>query len=229
MGCTCHTLPRYGFRVADVFEVLSVAPCTPVGFLWRRMTMPSATTPDPHDSTTSSERSERGVSLGVNGMCSNTVEPATDPVRLDFSFVFPPDPVWVRTAREAVRTALGTARGPDGELVGTALLLTSEAVTNAVLACRISGCAAPVTLYAHWSSTDWLRVLVCDDAPGFPVARQAESAGWEEHGRGLLLIRKCAADWGVCRHRPGPGKAVWFELGEPRSPRPQRSGQVTAA
>ncbi|MEV5773595.1 hypothetical protein AB0L49_20425 [Streptomyces antimycoticus] len=63
----------------------------------------------------------------------------------------PPDPGWVRTAREAVRTALRTANRTD--LTDTALLLTSEAVTNAVNACRTSGCSAPVTLYAEWGRT----------------------------------------------------------------------------
>ncbi|MFI1329763.1 ATP-binding protein [Streptomyces sp. NPDC020845] len=86
--------------------------------------------------------------------------------RADFSLVFPPDPTWVRTAREAVRTALRTANRPD--LTDTALLLTSEAVTNAVTACLHSGCAAPVTLYAEWAALGTLRVLVSDDAPGMP-------------------------------------------------------------
>ncbi|MEV8061054.1 ATP-binding protein [Streptomyces antimycoticus] len=86
--------------------------------------------------------------------------------RADFSLVFPPDPGWVRTAREDVRTALRTANRTD--LTDTALLLTSEAVTNAVNACRTSGCSAPVTLYAEWGPYGTLRVLVSDDAPGIP-------------------------------------------------------------
>lgn len=33
---------------------------------------------------------------------------------------------------------------------------------------------------------------------------------WQEHGRGLLLIRSLSSD---CGHRPTPhGKAVWFTL-----------------
>ncbi|MDP9610525.1 MULTISPECIES: ATP-binding protein [Streptomyces] len=86
--------------------------------------------------------------------------------RADFSLVFPPDPGWVRTAREAIRTALRTANRTD--LTDTALLLTSEAVTNAVNACRRSGCSAPVTLYAEWGPHGTLRVLVSDDAPASP-------------------------------------------------------------
>ncbi|MGR3933245.1 ATP-binding protein [Streptomyces sp. BRA346] len=131
--------------------------------------------------------------------------------RADFSLVFPPDPGWVRTAREAVRTALRTANRTD--LTDTALLLTSEAVTNAVNACRNSGCSAPVTLYAEWGAYGTLRVLVSDDAPGLPAQRTlAGNATDAENGRGLLIIGSSATDWGVCHHGPGPGKAVWFQV-----------------
>lgn len=127
----------------------------------------------------------------------------------DFSLVFPPDPAWVRSAREAVRTLLVTARRPD--LTDTALLLTSEAVTNAVNACQRGGCSTPLTLFAEWTDPiGALRVLVRDEAPGLPVLRT--SGDGEESGRGIGLIEACAAGWGVCHHGPGPGKAIWFEL-----------------
>ncbi|MFI9721239.1 ATP-binding protein [Streptomyces sp. NPDC052396] len=129
--------------------------------------------------------------------------------RPDFSLVFPPAPRWVRTAREAVRTALTAAHRE--ELADTALLLTSEAVTNAINACRTSGCSAPVTLHADWAPGGELQVLVHDDAPGAPrMGRPYPERG--ESGRGLLLISACATDWGVCQHGPGPGEAVWFRL-----------------
>lgn len=127
----------------------------------------------------------------------------------DFSLVFPPHPGWVRTAREAVRTSLRTARRDD--LADTALLLTSEAVTNAVNACRGSGCSEPVTLYVEWQGAGTVRVLVQDAAPGLPAVHCLTAEA--ESGRGLLLIAECAAEWGVCRYGPGPGKSVWFELG----------------
>ncbi|GAA0504772.1 MULTISPECIES: ATP-binding protein [Streptomyces] len=141
--------------------------------------------------------------------------------RADFSLVFPPDPGWVRTAREAVRTALRTANRTD--LTDTALLLTSEAVTNAVNAFRTSGCSAPVTLYAEWGPYGTLRVLVSDDAPGIPAQRGlARDTADAESGRGLLIIGGSATDWGVCQHGPGPGKAVWFQVSGPELPRPGR-------
>ncbi|MCZ4097030.1 ATP-binding protein [Streptomyces sp. H39-C1] len=55
----------------------------------------------------------------------------------------------MRSAREAVRALLRSARRDD--LTDTALLLTSEAVTNAVNACHSSGCSIPVTLSAEWT------------------------------------------------------------------------------
>ncbi|MFI0729731.1 ATP-binding protein [Streptomyces sp. NPDC021225] len=126
------------------------------------------------------------------------------------SLVFPPEPVWVRAARQAVRTLLAAADRRD--LADTALLLTSEAVTNSVNACLRSGCSTPVTLFAEWTDPHHLRVLVQDEAPGLPVPR-APAATEDEQGRGLALISYGADAWGVCAHGPGPGKATWFELG----------------
>ncbi|MEV5595927.1 ATP-binding protein [Streptomyces sp. NPDC052496] len=143
-------------------------------------------------------------------MCPTT-EAVHRPYALcDFSLVFPPDPGWVRTARDAVGTAVRTAG--RGHLADTALLLTSEVVTNAVKACRDSGCSEPVTLYGEWPSPATLRVLVHDGAPGLPVRQwgEQEAVG----GRGLYLVGVCADEWGVCRHGPGHGKSVWFELGD---------------
>ncbi|MFI9205037.1 ATP-binding protein [Streptomyces sp. NPDC053048] len=140
-------------------------------------------------------------------MCPPTVAKAT-PHRTDFSLVFPPGPGWVRAAREAVRTALAAAHRE--ELADTALLLTSEIVTNAVNACIGSGCSTPVRVNAEWGPGGGLLVLVRDDAPGGPHQRPHPADA--ERGRGLPLLRACAADWGVCRHGPGPGKAVWFRL-----------------
>ncbi|MCP3819557.1 ATP-binding protein [Streptomyces sp. A3M-1-3] len=131
------------------------------------------------------------------------------PPPADVSLVFPPDPVWVRAAREAVRTVLTAADRHD--LADTALLLTSEAVTNAVNACASSNCTTPVTLFAGWADPHRLRVLVHDEAPGIPACRTPASD--EEHGRGMQLISYGADAWGVCTHGPGGGKATWFELG----------------
>ncbi|KOG87635.1 ATP-binding protein [Streptomyces varsoviensis] len=146
-------------------------------------------------------------------MCPSTA--TAEPPRPDFSLVFPPRPGWVHTARQAMRTALAAAGRAD--LVDVAVLLTSEAVTNAVNACIGSGCSVPVTLYAEWDVGGSLRVLVHDGAPGLPkeapgLPKESAPSDARENGRGLLLIGACASEWGVCAHGPGPGKAVWFQL-----------------
>lgn len=128
----------------------------------------------------------------------------------DVSLVFPPDPVWVRAAREVVRTLVNASTRT--ELTDTAVLLTSEAVTNSIAACALSDTAAPVTLFAGWSEPGTLlRVLVHDEAPGRP---QCQAPALDaESGRGMGLISYGADAWGVCAHGPGGGKATWFELG----------------
>ncbi|ARZ68253.1 ATP-binding protein [Streptomyces sp. HU2014] len=128
----------------------------------------------------------------------------------DCSLVFPPHPAWVRAAREIVRTLLLASRRTD--LTDTAVALTSEAVTNAVNACGAKDCDIPVALFAEWTETGQLRVLVHDGAAGLPVRREKVSPE-DESGRGLMLIASDADAWGVCAHGPGPGKATWFELG----------------
>ncbi|WP_129841722.1 ATP-binding protein [Streptomyces sp. RFCAC02] len=146
-------------------------------------------------------------------MCSIAV-PEFAAVRqgADFSLTFPPEPRWVRGARDAVRTALAPVVRPGSELVETAALLTSEVVTNAVTASRDGHSADPVALYAEWSPAGGVRVLVRDGAPGGPPAVRPQPDDEAEHGRGLLLMALFASDWGVCRHLPGRGKVVWFTL-----------------
>ncbi|MFD0382733.1 ATP-binding protein [Streptomyces stramineus] len=94
------------------------------------------------------------------------------------SLAFPPHPAWVRTAREAVRTLLLSSYRTD--LTDTAVALTSEAVTNAVNACRAKHCTSPVTLHAEWTDTGRLRVSVHDGAGcpcGGPPFRWTTSPG----------------------------------------------------
>ncbi|MDT0346662.1 ATP-binding protein [Streptomyces litchfieldiae] len=142
-------------------------------------------------------------------MCSVAIPALAGKPAADFSLTFPPEPRWVRGARDAVRTAL-TPVVPG--LVDTATLLTSELVTNAVTATL--GClpSSHVALYAEWSPAGAVRVLVHDTAPGVPELPGTPVDEDAEHGRGLLLISLFASEWGVCHHAPGRGKVVWFTL-----------------
>ncbi|MEU7225480.1 SpoIIE family protein phosphatase [Streptomyces chrestomyceticus] len=87
-------------------------------------------------------------------------------------------------------------------LADTALLLSSELLTNAVR--HASG---PLTLRV-WYSARELGVEVVDGSTPRPRARLADTA--EENGRGLMLVEALADAWGT---RPGAvGKTVWFTL-----------------
>ncbi|EST21805.1 hypothetical protein N566_27020 [Streptomycetaceae bacterium MP113-05] len=145
-------------------------------------------------------------------------EPANPPPLLsapaDFALTFPPDPAWVKACRELVRTSVHTVRraaaGTLRELADTAVLLTSEAATNAVNASALTACPRPITLYGEWLVDGPLRIHVQDGAPGVPyVDTPADEA---EHGRGMQLIAILASRYGFCLDGPGPGKSFWFQL-----------------
>ena len=82
------------------------------------------------------------------------------------------------------------------------MLLASELVTNALLH------GTPPISIEVLGITSGVRVVVTDAHPDLPVLRPPSRE--DEHGRGLLLVAKLAARWGVDAHPPG--KSVWFEL-----------------
>ncbi|MFI2432660.1 ATP-binding protein [Streptomyces sp. NPDC018693] len=120
----------------------------------------------------------------------------------------PHSPAAVPVARALVRTALAEREhGADSD---TAELLTAELVANAVE--HASG-RGPIELVVELLPTG-CRVEVHDPDPAPPGdltrAADGEPDPWQEHGRGLLLIRALSSS---CGHRPTEtGKAVWFRL-----------------
>ncbi|MFJ8008521.1 SpoIIE family protein phosphatase [Streptomyces fagopyri] len=83
-----------------------------------------------------------------------------------------------------------------------ARLLLSEVLTNAVQHAQ-----GPIRLHVCRSATD-LTVEVSDHNPHLPQPRLAAEDA--ESGRGLILVRALADDWGV---RPtDEGKTTWFTL-----------------
>ncbi|MFJ2257239.1 ATP-binding protein [Streptomyces sp. NPDC087844] len=124
----------------------------------------------------------------------------------------------VPVARALVRTALA-----EIELTAdcdTAELLTAELVANAVEHTRGD---APIELVVELLPTG-CQVEVHDPDPSPPgdltiPDPSCEADPWQEHGRGLLLIRTLSSS---CGHRPTEsGKAVWFRL--PVVPHQRRS------
>ncbi|MEV1083188.1 ATP-binding protein [Streptomyces sp. NPDC050211] len=114
----------------------------------------------------------------------------------------------VPVARALVRTAL--AELEHGADCDTAELLTAELVANAVEHTAGSG---PIELVVELlPSGCQVEVHDPDPAPPGNLTRplNGEPDPWQEHGRGLLLIRALSSS---CGHRPtDSGKAVWFRL-----------------
>ncbi|MFD4633078.1 ATP-binding protein [Streptomyces sp. NPDC058284] len=114
----------------------------------------------------------------------------------------------VPVARALVRTALTDIESSAD--TDTAELLTAELVANAV---EHTGGKEPIELVIELLPTG-CQVEVHDSNPlppgdlTDPDAREPDP--WQEHGRGLLLIRTLSSS---CGHRPtASGKAVWFTL-----------------
>ena len=87
----------------------------------------------------------------------------------------------------------------------TAILLTSELVTNAVLHAG-SGVVLQIA-----RTTDGIRCEVTDRGPGRPEMRLARAE--DLSGRGLQLVDQLSRAWGVAPDHGG--KSVWFELTDP--------------
>jgi anti-sigma regulatory factor (Ser/Thr protein kinase) len=112
------------------------------------------------------------------------------------------EPYAVRRAREVVARC-SLAAGLDGDVADTAVLLTSEVVTNAIMHGR------SVARLSVTTGPSGVVVEVGDDESRRPhVAEQDDEA---LNGRGLAIVDALARRWGV---RPdGEGKVVWFEVG----------------
>jgi anti-sigma regulatory factor (Ser/Thr protein kinase) len=116
---------------------------------------------------------------------------------------YPAAPAAVRLAR---RYVAGVLRGWGWADAGTAELLVSELVTNAVIH---AGGAEVAVLARRWGPGRSVLVEVWDGDPAPPSPRAAGPRA--EHWRGLLLVSQLAARWGWYPAEAG-GKAVWFLL-----------------
>lgn len=105
-------------------------------------------------------------------------------------------------AREFVAATLASWHAEA--LIPTAMLLTSELVTNAYLHAR-TGIELRLLRTA-----DGVRFEVLDNGPNGIAPLDADDL--DTHGRGLCLVRELAESWGISPGSP-LGKTVWFELG----------------
>jgi anti-sigma regulatory factor (Ser/Thr protein kinase) len=113
--------------------------------------------------------------------------------------VLPATPVAARRARQVVAAQCSTW---DTDVIDTALLLTSELVTNAVIHGR-----SDVQLEVRTDGA-LLRVDVGDDNSRLPRQKSLDNDALD--GRGLQIVDLLATRWGV--HDEPLGKTVWFEL-----------------
>jgi len=133
----------------------------------------------------------------------------------------PHDPRAPRVARHALRAMLELHE--MDELADRAQLLTSEMVTNAYVHAE-----GPASMTVRSLGGERLRICVGDKNPEVPApfdrspGRSGMSPPGEEDetGRGLLIVRLMADNWGgyvlgdpLGSQRFGPrGKLLWFEL-----------------
>jgi anti-sigma regulatory factor (Ser/Thr protein kinase) len=110
-------------------------------------------------------------------------------------------PEAARTVRAQVRE-LCHSRIPD-TLVDDVQLVVSELVTNAVT----HGLGAITVLLGVTEGR--VAVAVRDEGPGMPRPEDVEDGSLR--GRGVALVARLAAEWGV-RQEPGGGKVVWCLL-----------------
>jgi anti-sigma regulatory factor (Ser/Thr protein kinase) len=103
----------------------------------------------------------------------------------------------------ALLVDLAAAAEVERSVLQSALLLTSEVVTNAVA----HGTGVPLLSVEIWSTG--LRVSVADSGDGVP-RRIAARPGSEAGGRGLFFVETLADRWGVAKR--AVGKVVWFEM-----------------
>ena len=135
--------------------------------------------------------------MGESVTCSERPAPAPASDVL----VLPQDLAGVSTARKFVMSHCHDQHYAD-DVCDTAVLLTSETVTNAFIHGRSGARIRIETLPGR------LLVEVADDNSRHPTpARQDDDA---LDGRGLAIVELLAARWGVV---DDPfGKTVWFEV-----------------
>lgn len=114
-----------------------------------------------------------------------------------------------------VRSALTDWQVPE-EAVDTAVLITSELVTNAIRHCDNQH-------LVHLQVTDdGAELLLEVSDPSRNPPRPVVPPTHAESGRGLFLVRAAASDFGA-RHRDPVGKTVW-RPSPGRPPHERRSG-----
>jgi anti-sigma regulatory factor (Ser/Thr protein kinase) len=123
-------------------------------------------------------------------------------------------PRGARLARRLVAHRLDDWGVPYTSTVNeTVTLITAELAANAIRHGHVAGRDFRLRLTA---SAGVLRVAVTDTrTERVPLLSDQEPPGDAESGRGLLLVSRLAARWGVTPRIGAPGKTVWAEVPAP--------------
>jgi anti-sigma regulatory factor (Ser/Thr protein kinase) len=110
----------------------------------------------------------------------------------------------VTSARRFVVEALG---GTPKPLLEAIELMVSELASNCVLhtAAEFEVCIV--------RGERTVRVEVTDTGRGLPVLRQPAAA--DLRGRGLVIVKELADEWGIVHQVGHSGKMVWFAIRQP--------------
>jgi anti-sigma regulatory factor (Ser/Thr protein kinase) len=117
----------------------------------------------------------------------------------------------VPKARRSVQKILRACKY-DSELIDTALLCTSELVTNAVMHATI----APTFTVLCRLQIDMMTLGVVDRDPRLP--RKLDICEDDGFGRGLLLVESLSDEWGIEARRHGKMVFARLKVAAPRTP-----------
>nr|WP_246421643.1 ATP-binding protein [Nocardiopsis mwathae] len=135
--------------------------------------------------------------------------PTAQPPPSSHTRTFPGRPHEVARARhwvEGVLAAAAEGLRPPLDTVGTAVLLVSEAATNAVRH-TVTGLGGRFTVVLHLLP-GLLSVRVEDDGTCGDVPLPVDSGPFTESARGIGVVSRVAEDWGVLPDDAG----VYFRL-----------------
>ncbi|MGW1938817.1 ATP-binding protein [Streptomyces goshikiensis] len=134
------------------------------------------------------------------------LEALASPTAVSACLSLPSRPESVRAARDFVADQLARWGHPD--LEGSATLVCSELVTNAVThpapGISAGGCLVALTLVPG----EALIAQVSDHDPSPPVPRITVSGALAEGGRGLSIVAQLSAHWSASPRPDGKGKVI---------------------
>lgn len=122
---------------------------------------------------------------------------------------FESDPALVHLTRRFVAGAL--RQWDLDTMVNDVQLVVSELASNAVLHARTE-----IRLTLRSDGVAWVRIEVQDHNSQMPTQQACPDDATT--GRGLAMVERVVASWGVARD--GDGKTVWAELGHRKTTDP---------